>query len=125
MIYVFDTSSFIVLGHYYPSTFPTFWDALEKAIDEGIIVSTREVLNELKKKSDQIADWAKQHKKIFKTPADEELDFVRRILSIDHFKMVINNQAILNARSRPLRYCRCARVQRNGCYSREAQSKRC
>ena len=26
MAYVFDTSSFIVMGHYYPEQFPRFWE---------------------------------------------------------------------------------------------------
>ena len=30
MPYVFDTSAFIIIGHYYPDQFPTFWDYRQK-----------------------------------------------------------------------------------------------
>jgi len=48
MIYVFDTSSFIVLGHYFPQRFPSFWQNLDQAVADGEVLSVREVLNELK-----------------------------------------------------------------------------
>ena len=44
MKYVFDTSPFISLfKNFYPSTFVTLWKKFDALIDEGEIVSTREV----------------------------------------------------------------------------------
>lgn len=47
MVYVFDTSSFIVIGHYYPKQFPSFWDEFNQSVEIGKIISVREVLREL------------------------------------------------------------------------------
>ena len=47
MIYVFDTSSFSNLEFYYPTIFPSIWDNLNVLVEDGSIISTREVWNEL------------------------------------------------------------------------------
>ena len=47
MIYVFDTSSFRVLGNYYPDRFPSFWEMFDELVAAGRIVSVREVHREL------------------------------------------------------------------------------
>ena len=35
MAYVFDTNSFIVIGHYYPEQFPSFWEKFDQAVENG------------------------------------------------------------------------------------------
>ena len=47
-MHIFDTSAFIVLKHYYRQSFPSLWTGLEELITNGVLVSTREVYNELK-----------------------------------------------------------------------------
>lgn len=42
-LYVFDTSAFIIIGHYYPDQFPTFWSRFTEAVERGEIVSVRDV----------------------------------------------------------------------------------
>ena len=61
MVYVFDTSSMIVLSHHYPDGFPTFWQRFNKAIDDSTVNSVRQVHNELEKKSPKewFSDWLK------------------------------------------------------------------
>lgn len=97
MIYVFDTSSFIVLKHYYPSSFPTLWSRVDALIADGTIVSVREVLNELHgyNEPDFIQDWAKQHKICFPTPSNAELLIVQQILAVPHFQTVISDKSLL------------------------------
>lgn len=95
MIYVFDTSSFVVLGHYYPSRFPTLWAGVDEAVQKGILMSTAEVLKELDMKTDLIAAWASRRVAAFPTPARPELEFVRRIFTVNHFKSIISAQAVL------------------------------
>ncbi len=69
MIYVFDSSPFIVLfRHYYPTRFPSLWDKFNALVNEKRIVSTREVLNELKIREDRLLDWASTHRDLFPQP---------------------------------------------------------
>jgi hypothetical protein len=67
MVYIFDTSSFIVLGHYFPQRFPTFWKNLEVSVTSGEILSVREVYKELKGKGNKqhLDDWIDTNKKVF------------------------------------------------------------
>lgn len=97
MPYVFDTSAFIIIGHYYPEQFPTFWKRFDAAVDSGEIVSVRETLNELSTKASRpwLADWVKQHSSIFKVPGAEETEFVRKIFQMPHFQMLVSGKARL------------------------------
>lgn len=97
MIYVFDTSSFIVLKHYYRGTFESVWSGIERLADEGLIVSTREVFNELVNYNDvdYVQDWAKNHRSIFGTPSNDELAFVAKIFQVAHFKALISAKSVL------------------------------
>lgn len=40
-MYIFDTSAFIVLKHYYRPSFPSLWTGLEELIEGGGLASTR------------------------------------------------------------------------------------
>jgi len=97
VIYVFDTSAFIVLKHFYRDTFKSLWAGLEELAAEGSLVSTREVFNELQNYNDVdfIQDWAKEHKKIYTIPTNAELAFVRQILAIRHFQTLIGGKELL------------------------------
>lgn len=64
--YVIDTCSFTALRRIYPyDVFPGAWEAVSKMAENGIIISSTEVLIELQAQEDLIADWAKGHKHIF------------------------------------------------------------
>jgi len=97
MIYVFDTSSFVVLKNFYPSRFPTLWKKIDQLVRAKRLVSTREVLNELESREgeDFILDWAKSRKQVFPIPTNEELQFVNRIFSVPHFQSLIGQKSIL------------------------------
>jgi hypothetical protein len=97
MIYVVDTSAFIVLSHYYPSAFPTLWTRLDELVNSRALISVREVWNELERYNATtfIKEWAKNHKDIFTKPSDKELLFVHEILSIPHFQALVGTKQIL------------------------------
>jgi hypothetical protein len=93
-VYVFDSSGFIVIGHYYPDQFPTFWKRFEREVDANEIVSVREVYNELTTKASRpwLLQWVKEHRDIFDVPTDEETDFVSEIFQIPHFQMLVTGK---------------------------------
>lgn len=97
MIYVFDTSSFIVIGHYFPNSFPTFWEQFDAAVADGRIVSVREVLNELKRGDSpaHLASWVSSNKGIFLTPTEEETQVVADIFSVSHFRQIVTARQLL------------------------------
>jgi len=98
-IYVFDTSSFRVIEHYFPGTFPSFWKRFDNEIAQGTIISVREVCNELERKNpkDHFKTWYKHHQsKFLKPPTREETQFVKEIFNKEHFKQLIDQQAMLN-----------------------------
>jgi len=89
LVYVFDTSSIIVLGHYFPDRFPTFWDNFESAVATGSVVSVREVLREIASPRPWLADWVNNHKGMFLMPGAEETAFVAKIFQVAHFQMLV------------------------------------
>ena len=94
MIYVFDTSSLRALQHFYPGVFTTIWEGLDRLVLDGLLISTREVYNELVNQNitHQVKTWAKVNKAIFTTPSNAELLFVAQILKHPHFQTLIGEQ---------------------------------
>lgn len=94
MIYVFDTSSIRSLQHFYPRVFKSIWDGLDALAQQGRLISTREVFNELERQaiSADLLNWAKRNKSMFTTPNTAELQFVATILQIEHFQSIIGVQ---------------------------------
>ena len=90
-MYVFDTSSFRRLFHFYPKRFPTLWNLFSKLVDDEKIFSVKEVLEEMKDGGIDHPDtqWAIQHKHIFKEPTREEAQFITKIFSIPHFQKTL------------------------------------
>lgn len=94
MIYVFDSSSFIVIGHYFPDRFPTFWGSFNIAVNEAKVISVREVYNELNVQANRphLLDWIESNKRIFLKPTPAETQFVREIFSVQHFQNLISEK---------------------------------
>lgn len=61
-MFVFDTSAYLNgwRDHYRPDTFPSVWKLIADAMTDQRVVAPREVFNELTKKDDEVAEWAKQ-----------------------------------------------------------------
>lgn len=94
MTFVFDTSSFSKLKHFYPEIFPTLWDKLDTLVQSNLLISTREVFKELEQgvPDQHVNDWLKERKELFKTPSTEELAFVQKIFKVKHFQQLIGEQ---------------------------------
>jgi len=125
MIYVFDTSSFIVLGHYFPVHFPTFWQRFEAAVTNGLVVSTREVRRELDRQEarEHLREWIKNHKEVFCTPSPAETLFVRDIFSVSHFQQMISLKQRLQGKPIADPFVIAAAKVRDGCVVTEEKGK--
>lgn len=63
-VYSIDSSALIHAWNraYRPKNFPTFWRLLDELLEEGRLKASIEVLEELKKKDDEVFAWAKARK---------------------------------------------------------------
>ena len=117
MVYVFDTSSFSVIGNYYPEQFPTFWEKFNQAVTVGTIISVREVCRELESyaRHPHLSDWVNEHRAIFLLPSPAEMLFVSEIFAVRHFQMLVSEQDLLagNLRADPFVIARAKVI--NGC----------
>lgn len=68
-----DTSVYINgrRDHFLPETFPSVWDLVASAMEDGRIIAPREVYRELTRKDDEIAAWAKERAGVFNEPSPE------------------------------------------------------
>ena len=96
MIFVFDNSPLSALFRsYYRGRFPSLWEKFDAIVDEGRLLSTREVLNEINDSSiTTLLDWAKDHGEIFGTPTAEEGAFVAQIFAVRHFQQNIEQMKL-------------------------------
>lgn len=94
MTYVLDTSSFIVLGHYFPERFPSFWQLFDTLVQSGRIISVREVKRELEHQATRahLVDWIKRNPGCFKTPDSDETRFVAEIFKVPHFQQLVGSR---------------------------------
>ncbi|HJQ83056.1 MAG TPA: DUF4411 family protein [Candidatus Binatia bacterium] len=72
-MFVFDSSAYINgwRDHLPPSTFPSVWALIDSCFEDGRVVSPREVYNELTRKDDDVAAWAKDRLHGFVEPTQE------------------------------------------------------
>jgi hypothetical protein len=97
MSYVFDSSPLISLFRsYYRRRFPSLWERFDTLVEEGELVSTREVLREIEDGPvDALRGWAADRHHLFATPTGAEGAFVSRIYGVAHFQQNIEQQKIL------------------------------
>jgi hypothetical protein len=97
MSYVFDTSPLSVLfKNYYAQRFPSLWRRFDTIVEDGQLVSTREVLREIEVGPiESLRVWAAANHGLFTTPTAEEGAFVARIYGVAHFQQNIEQQKIL------------------------------
>lgn len=91
--YIFDSGPFIDLKNYPDDVFTTLWNNFTQMIKNGEIISSSEVFRELEDYDDEIAEWAKAHKKIFIKPTLDEQKEVQEILA--KHPGLVKNEAIL------------------------------
>lgn len=80
-LYCIDASALIDLGKYFPrKVFPTVWEKLEQLIREDRLFAPDEVFREVEK-DDVVGPWAKQNKKMFGKPNQEQIDAAQDVVS--------------------------------------------
>lgn len=96
-MYVFDTGPLSALfRNYYPARFPTLWERFAELVEEGHIVSTREVFREVQDGPlEQLRQWAQDNQTLFTIPNAAEAGFVANIYSVAHFQQNIEQQKLL------------------------------
>ena len=90
MKYIIDTSAIIdaIDSWYPPEVFPGLWTDVGALIEEGRLISSEMVYEELKKKDDQDAfAWAEDHKVMF-VLIDTEIQLEVRSILEEHQKLV-------------------------------------
>lgn len=97
MVYIFDTSAFIVISHYYPARFPSFWSHLNALAEAKRLLSVSEVWKELDNASTRqhLAIWLKSHSGLFATPSSQEMAFVARIFAVPAFQALVKEKGRL------------------------------
>ena len=100
MLYVVDTSSFIVVSHYFPGRFPTFWTDLDALVANGSVISVSEVLKELDNRvtKPHLAAWLKKNKPLFGSPGSAETQNVAKIFSVKRFQSLLKRKDILEGK---------------------------
>jgi len=74
--YVFDTNIFINLKNRYPSDiFTSLWEQIETLFSNGIIISSDEVIDEIKRGNDDLEEWANARKDSF-YPSNEPVQII-------------------------------------------------
>jgi predicted nucleic acid-binding protein len=74
--YVFDTNIFINLKNRYPSDiFTKLWKQIETLFSNGIIISSDEVIEEIKRGNDDLEEWANARKNSF-YPSNEPVQMI-------------------------------------------------
>jgi Domain of unknown function (DUF4411) len=123
VVYVFDTNSFRVLGNYYPKLFPSLWQLFDTAVSEGLVISVREVFNELDLQltDGPLREWIDSHKSIFGSPTAEEADFVRQIFTVRHFQTLVGEKQRLKGQPVADPFLIAAAHARGGCVVSEEE----
>ena len=99
MTYIFDSNVLIDIFRLISQTgFPTFWQLFDDATTNGLIVSVREVYNEVVGRGDRLSEWCKNNKGLFTKPSRDELLAVQDIFSIPHFQGLLRKQTQLQGR---------------------------
>ena len=79
--YVIDACALIDAAKNYnmsKKTFSNIWETLDKLVEEGRLISSKEILDELK--DDDIEEWGKNHKEAFLSLSKEIQEKVTEIL---------------------------------------------
>lgn len=79
--YIIDTSSLIELNKHNPmDIYQTPWQKMEGLIKKGRLFAPKEVLDEINRFDDTLAEWAKKHSVMFIEPTEEQIQIVKEIL---------------------------------------------
>jgi hypothetical protein len=76
---------------YPPDLFPTLWDNIGRLVDNGILIASEEVLEELKKQDDEVLAWANQRARMF-VPIDDQVQQVVSTI-LQSYPRLIDNRS--------------------------------
>jgi len=90
--YVFDTGVWVVLFRHYPeSTFSGLWERFNSMVAEERILSSSEVLRELKTYEESIYKQAKDIDHVFSKPSFEELKTIKDLANKYKYLVSVRN----------------------------------
>jgi hypothetical protein len=82
--------------NYYRERFPSLWVRFDGLVEDGLIISTREVLHEVNDGAvESLREWASGRKDFFSVPRAEEGAFIAQIFKVSHFQQNIEQQKLL------------------------------
>lgn len=84
MVYIFDTNVIsLILRHYYPSAFPSFWEKFDASIARGVITSVRDVQREIENwENPEInVSWIRKNEGIFTDPSPQEEKYAHSLMA--------------------------------------------
>jgi len=113
------------MGHYFPSSFPTFWEQFGSAVVSGQVISVREVLNELERGDppDHLVQWLSLNKSTFLTPTNEEAEIVGSIFAVPHFRQLVTAKQLLKGTPVADPFLIASAKARNGCVVTQEKEK--
>jgi len=80
-VYCADTSAFIEFKILYPiATFPGLWKRLETLIGWERLVAPHAVLEEIERGDDELVEWSRGHRAMFKQDTEDLVNKVKEIL---------------------------------------------
>ena len=91
--YIIDSCSLIDLHRSVPmDIFKGFWKKLEELVNQGMLISHIQVFHEISKQDDELADWLKNHKKMFYNVTPKQAEIVTVILKKYPSFVKVDNQ---------------------------------
>jgi hypothetical protein len=79
--YVFDTNVFITLQRIQPiDLYPSVWEKISELMEEGYVISSHEVFDEITVGDDELVLWVKTREKYFVLSSEDIQQEVREIL---------------------------------------------
>ena len=79
--YIIDSCSLIDLNRHNPiDVFPSLWEKIGELIDSNMMISHIQVFNEITQQDDNLTEWLKKYKKMFKNVTQRQAELVSEIL---------------------------------------------
>lgn len=95
--YVFDANILINIQRRQPrDLFPSVWKKITELIENGTVISSQEVFDELSRGDDSLVEWAKEHKSSFQ-PSDITIQEQVRSILKDNRGLVEGGKKLNNA----------------------------
>ena len=82
VVYCADTSALIDMKNTYPmATFRTLWRNVAELVEAGRLIAPPQVLEELERGDDELTDWARANRSMFRSSTQELIDKTKEVLT--------------------------------------------